>query len=121
MICFSNSYAARGSYVKYTDADRAEIGKYSRENSTAATLKKFRTRYPNLNKSTVRGMRSAYNRTLASLKRQHGGSFNPDVHNVKEIRKQTANYVGRPLKLGDLDVKSARKCDNQEESSMDWY
>ena len=66
-------------------------------------------------------MRSAYNRTLASLKRQHGGSFNPDVHNVKEIRKQTANYVGRPLKLGDLDVKSARKCDNQEESSMDWY
>ena len=50
-------------------------------------------------------MRSAYDRTLASLKRQHGGIFNPDVHKVKEIRKQTANYAGRPLKLGDLDAK----------------
>ena len=116
MICFSNSYAARGSYVKYTDADRAEIGKYSRENSTAATLKKFRTRYPNLNESTVRGMRSAYDRTLASLKRQHGGSFNPDVHKVKEIRKQTANYAGRPLKLGDLDAKVMEECKKVRQS-----
>ena len=43
----------RGSYLKYSDEDRAKIGKYAMENGNERARKKFITKYPTLTESTV--------------------------------------------------------------------
>ena len=40
---------ARTSYKVYTPKDRYQIGKYSSESGPTATVRKFKTRFPNLN------------------------------------------------------------------------
>ena len=41
------------SYVKYTPEDLYRIGKYGSENGPAAAVRKFKSRFPKLNESTV--------------------------------------------------------------------
>ena len=49
---------SRGKYHIYTPEIRFQIGKFASEsNSSAAAVRKFRDRYPNMNESTVRGFR----------------------------------------------------------------
>ena len=47
----------RGSYLKYSAGERYDIGKHSPESGTASTLKKFKSRHPELKESTAHGMR----------------------------------------------------------------
>ena len=41
---------ARGNYKKYTGEDRYEIGKYANDNGSAATVRKFKSDFPKLNR-----------------------------------------------------------------------
>ena len=51
------SLKKRESYIKYTPQDRYKIGKYGSENGPAAAARKFKSRFPKLNESTVRSLR----------------------------------------------------------------
>ena len=48
------------SYVKYTPKDRYKIGKYGSENGPAAAARKFTSRFPKPNESTVWSLRQKY-------------------------------------------------------------
>ena len=45
---------------KWTDKQRYTIGKYAAENGNTNTLRKFKTEFPNLSKSTVRTFKKRY-------------------------------------------------------------
>uniref|UniRef100_A0A8W8I520 Protein kinase domain-containing protein n=1 Tax=Magallana gigas TaxID=29159 RepID=A0A8W8I520_MAGGI len=48
----------RGKYTKYTDSDRAAIGRYASENGTPKALKKFSSDFPGLSECTVRNFKT---------------------------------------------------------------
>ena len=48
----------RGRYVKFTDVERYEIGKYAAQNGNKATIKRFKSK--NLKESTVRTFKVKY-------------------------------------------------------------
>ena len=54
----------RSKYNKYSDEDRYKIGRYGSENGPIAAVRKFKTKYPNLNESTVREMKKRYEELL---------------------------------------------------------
>ena len=91
----------RSSYVKYTENERFMIGKYSNENGSAAATRKFRTRFPNLNESTVRGFQKKYRAKLHEAAKQG-----------KSIEKKGLGgdiKRGRPLLLGPIIDEDVRK------------
>ena len=59
----------RGNYKKYTDEDRYKIGNYASENGSAATVRNFKSDFPQLNESTVRDFKGKYEEKLKSRKR----------------------------------------------------
>lgn len=48
----------RGKYTKYTDSDRAAIGRYASENGTPKALKKFSSDFPGISECTVRNFKT---------------------------------------------------------------
>ena len=85
------SLKKRESYVKYTPEDPYKIGKYGSENGPAAAVRKFKSRFPKLNESTVRSLRQIYQSELTRSK-QKGTILEP------RIPKEP---TGRPLLLGN--------------------
>ena len=83
----------RGIYVVYTPKKRFEIGKYAVENGTLKAVSRYKSRFPSLKESTVRGFKSKYENEIkiaAIQKRQPS----------KVICCQTR---GRPNFLGRID------------------
>ena len=60
----------RKAYAVYKDDDRACIGRYAAENGNASALKRFRSNFPDLSESAVRGFKSKY---LAATKQVQTG------------------------------------------------
>ena len=50
----------RGLYAVYTPKERFEIGKYAVENGTSKAVSRYKSRFPSLKESTVRGFQSKY-------------------------------------------------------------
>ncbi len=65
------SATKRGSYVKFTPEQKAEVGKRAAEHGVAATVRYFGKRFPGLKESSVRTWRNAY--TLEIKKRRREG------------------------------------------------
>ena len=67
-VALNNEHAqgsnVRGNYKKYTDDDRYKTGKYATENGSAATVRKFKSDFPELNESTVRDFKKKYEEKL---------------------------------------------------------
>ena len=83
----------RGPYRKYTDQDRAQIGKYCSMHGAAATVRKFVSTFPNLNESTARTMRQKYKNKLKQAKKE-----------PREAKQIIANKKrGKRLLLVDID------------------
>ena len=54
----------RGKYILYMDQQRFQKGKYASENGTTASVRKYRTDFPKINESTVRGFKKHYEEEL---------------------------------------------------------
>ena len=54
----------RGRYQRYTEKDRAVIGKYASVNGSASAIRYFKDLYPRLSESTVRGFKNIYSKEL---------------------------------------------------------
>ena len=54
----------RGNYIKYTDMERHDIGKYVSEHGIQPALRKFKERFPTLNESTARSVKKKYEELL---------------------------------------------------------
>ena len=50
----------RRTYVVYTPKERFEIGQYAIENGTSKVVSRYKSRFPSLKESTVRGFKSKY-------------------------------------------------------------
>ena len=64
------SLKKRESYVKYMPEDCYKIRKYGNENGPAAAVRKFKSRFPKLNESTVRSLRQKYQYELTRSKQK---------------------------------------------------
>jgi len=89
------STSKRSKYIKWSEEDRYEIGKYASMNGPAAAVRKFKQHFPTLNESTARTFRS---RVEADLKIAESRGI-PARKALPKFRSKT----GRPLLLGDLD------------------
>ena len=81
--------------MKWSEEDSYEIGKYASINGPAATVRKFRQRFPALNESTARTFRS---RVEADLKAAKSKGISP-----KKAISRYGIKTGRPMLLPDLD------------------
>ena len=83
----------RGIYVVYTHKKRFEIGKYAVENGTLKAVSRYKSRFPSLKESTVRGFKSKYENEIK----------------IAAIQKRQPSKVicsqprGRPTFLGPID------------------
>ena len=90
------SSGKRNQYVKYSDVDRFDIGKYANENGPAAAVRKFSSRFTALNESTVRTFRKKYREEVKKA----------NMESRAVLNKLSMERRGRPLMLGDvLDKK----------------
>ena len=90
-----NEKPSKKQYGKYTPEIRYEIGKYAASHGpSAAVKKKFKTTYPELSESTVRGFRTKYHEILKQSQ-----------SNVLSSKKIVSLKRGRPLLWGNLDEK----------------
>ena len=87
---------ARGTYMCYTAAQRAQIGRYALENGNERARKRFMVQFPNLCESTVRNFKKAYAAKLHLQKKQL--SPQPKTEIPGKLR-------GRPPILLELDEK----------------
>ena len=88
----------RGKYITYSSTDRADIGKNCSQHGPASTVRNYKDMFPNLNESTVRGMKKKYNETLNLTKRKL--DFEGDITELHPKKR------GRPLLVGaELDTK----------------
>ena len=55
---------SRSNYQKYCPNERYNIGKHRSKFCTASTLQRFKAEFPQLRESTVRSMRSKYEKEL---------------------------------------------------------
>ena len=82
-----------GTYVVYTPKQHLEIDKYALENGKLKALSWYKSRFPSLKESTVRGFKSKYENEIkiAAIKKRQP----PEV-----ICSQPR---GRPILLGPID------------------
>ena len=80
-------------YAKYTPEDRYIIGKYASENGPIAAVRKFNSKFANLNESTARTFRDKYEEQITVAKKK-GTVTEKSI--ISEKR-------GRPLLLGGID------------------
>ena len=86
----------RSQYVKYSDVNRFDIGKYANENGPAATVRKFSSKFTALNESTVRTFRKKYKEEVQRA----------EMESRAVSKGLSMERRGRPLMLGDvLDKK----------------
>ena len=81
----------RERYIRYTDQQRFQISKYASENGTTASVRKYRTDFPKINESTVRGFKKHYEEEPHRAKK-----MGREVSKKLPIEKQ-----GRPRHRGD--------------------
>lgn len=87
----------RGTYTKYSNKQRADIGKYALENGNERAIRHFSAQFPNLKESTVRNFKKAYKNELDKQRKQQ---LIPQP--VTEIVPKPR---GRPPILLELDKK----------------
>ena len=54
----------RKPYIKWTDEERYNVGKYASQNGIAAAVRHYRSKYQHLNESTVRGFKKRVEKEL---------------------------------------------------------
>ena len=81
--------------MKWSEEDCYEIGKYACKNGPAATVRKFRQRFPALNESTARIFHS---RVEADLKAAKSKGISP-----KKVIPRYRIKTGQPFQLADLE------------------
>ena len=89
----------RTTYRKYSPQDRYIIGKYTNETGSTADVRKFRSKFPNLNESTIREYWKKY---LNQLKSASKNNRSPQKSILPLPR-------GRPLVLGLKIDEGVRK------------
>ena len=77
------------SYVKWTDKQRFDIGKYAAENCNANAVRKFKGEFATLTKSTVRTFKKKYYQELTAA--------------AKEQSQPSQSYRGTLNRLVDYD------------------
>ena len=82
----------RGKYNKYSDKERAKIGKFSAENGTKACVRKYSKQFTSINESTVRRFKRQYHEEV-SRKRKNGEN--------ESVTELVINKRGRPVILGE--------------------
>ena len=82
------------SYQEYSAEDCFKIGKHASENGATAAVRKFKTLYPDMKESTVRGFKSTYEEELKKATRQSRTM-------TKALPEKKR---GRPLMLGATDL-----------------
>ena len=87
---------ARGKYTKYSNEDRAKIGKYALENGNERARQHFMIKYPLLTESTVRNFKRAYKEKL----QKESKKMNP-----QPVTSITPQPRGRPPILLEVDAK----------------
>ena len=85
----------RGKYTKYSDKQRATIGKYASQNGIERTRKHFLVQFLNLNESTVRYFKKSY---LKLMKEQRNND------NSQPVTSIPMQLRGRPPMLLKLDA-----------------
>lgn len=84
----------RKPYRRFSDTDRAVIGKYAAEHGNAEAMKRFKQEFPELPESTVRSFKIKYTNALES-----GQSSGETIDKIPSKRR------GRPKLLGDYDTQ----------------
>ena len=84
----------RKPYRRFSDTDRAVIGKYAAEHGNAKAMKRFKQEFPELPESTVRSFKIKYTQALES-----GQSPGEAIEKIPSKRR------GRPKLLGDYDTQ----------------
>ena len=83
-------------YIKWTDKERFNVGKYASQNGIAAAVRHYRSKYKHLNESTVRGFKKCVEKELEIATKNKS--------NPRE--KLPIQVQGIPLILGDeIDQK----------------
>ena len=83
----------RGTYSVYTPQERFIIAKYAAENGTSKAVHCFKTKYPSLNESTVRGFKSKYEKEMKAAK----------LEERQPLQVICSQPRGRPTMLGKID------------------
>ena len=86
----------RGQYIKFTDKQRFEIGRYASQNGPAAPVRIFLKTFPSLNKNTVRSFRKRYeaHKYFANFIPQQPGTSNQvTVYNIKVPFLRILSYI----------------------------
>ena len=81
----------RKPYRRFSETDRATIGKYAAEHGNAEAMKRFKTEFPELPESTVRSFKIKYKDALES--------------GASSIDKIPSKRRGRPQLLGEYDAQ----------------
>lgn len=84
----------RKPYRRFSDTDRAVIGKYAAEHGNAEAMKRFKQEFPELPESTVRSFKIKYTNALES------GQLSGEA-----IDKIPSKRRGRPKLLGEYDTQ----------------
>ena len=80
--------SGRGSYVRYSDEDRAQIGRYALKHGTATTVHKFKQRYPKICESSIRSIKQAYEKAIKEVQEYYGEDYDPDIHLIFSLPKK---------------------------------
>ena len=86
----------KSGYIKWTGEDRFTIGKFAAENGTAAAVRYFKSKFPKIKESSVRGFKENYEKQLKQA------TQNKEQLTTKIIPKYELK-TGRPLLLGKFD------------------
>ena len=93
-LCPQAESRRRGKYQKYTEKQRAQVGRYAAENGVQAAVRKFSREFNHsINESTIRGFMKAYLAEVSRKRRADEADLSVDILPTKKR--------GRPLLLGD--------------------
>ena len=89
----TQSKKKRGAYCVYSPEERFNIAKYAVENGSLRAVHHFKTKYPFLNKSTVRTFKAKYKREKKAA----------EIEKTQTLQKICSEPRGRPTMLGPTD------------------
>lgn len=58
-------------YIKWTDKNHYDVGKYASEHGNAAAVRNFKKGFPNIKESTVREFKKRYEKQIQGEKKKH--------------------------------------------------
>ena len=82
-----------GSYTKFTDVDRFQIGRYASENGNKKALIHFKNKFPGLKESTVRTFKKQHQEELKKQDPRNG-------HLAKSSKQKKKKEGGRYFFVG---------------------